>query len=398
MSTPGSSEPMEAVDLMDTNDPAAISHDQDMASSPTTNGTDGPKLTMGDSSISETLPGDEEGPPPPPPPPIPYPPEEQSLKSAPEEPQSSPTSVGSDKMVVGKDDIEASNNSNNNSNNSNDKDGIVKPKKQELKKTPEINPRYKDVQETGQWGDLSSREFYIAIGAFLLVIVVVVLVVLFVVILPGNDDENNVIVPAPTNAPSTPIPPNEELALVLSAIEKSPFTASLLDDTTQLPNDPTFYEGLMDNESSTSQQKAIDWLLFQDQFKDPDYSVFRFALAAIYFGMGGPNWASSEGWLTSVHMCEWENISCDTRNVFQELDLSEQDLTGTLPSDIALLGETGIRSILMSRNNISGPIPGGVLASLPNLGILYLDNNMLTGTVPVELVADARLRKCRSSI
>jgi hypothetical protein len=377
------------------NSPKAIVQDQKMTSSPITNKSNVVKLTMANSELSESMPGDEEEQ-------MtthfqPHPPDEQSLRPAPEDPPSSPTSMGSVIMLgmksTGKDDVDLSNNSNNNNN---AKDGIVKPKTQDHKTMPDMNPRYKDVQETGQWGDLSSREFYIAIAAFLLLIIAVVLAVVFLVILPGNGDGNEVIVPAPTNPPSMPptkIPPQEELALVLAAIEKSPFTASLVEDDAQMPNDPTFYKGLLDDDSSTPPQKAIDWLLFQDDFKDSEQSVVRFALVSFYFQMGGPNWVSSEGWLTSEHLCEWEHISCDARKVLQELDLGEQNMTGTLPMDIALLGGTAIRSIILSRNNISGPIPGGVLASLPSLGILYLNNNAFTGTIPVELIADARLRK-----
>jgi hypothetical protein len=377
---------------MDINRPAIV-HDQEMTSSPTINNIDDPKSTMAESEISEAMPGDEEESALASYTKIQHMSEEQSLKPVPEEPSSSLTPMDNDnnKMVMmeaaGKDDVD------NNDNDSND--GIVKPKKQDKKKLPEMNPRYKDVQETGQWGDLSSREFYIAIAAFLLVIIVVVLVVVFVVILPGNNDGNNVIIPAPTNAPSMPatkIPPQEELALVLAAIEQSSFTAPLLEDGT-LPNNPQFYQGLFDDVSATPQQKAMDWLLFQDEFKDAEQSVFRFALASIYFQMSGPNWVSSDGWLTSGHLCEWDHITCDNRKVMQELDLAEQDMTGTLPMDIALLAGTGIRSIMMSRNNISGPIPGGVLASLSSLSILYLDNNALTGTIPEELIVDARLRK-----
>lgn len=193
--------------------------------------------------------------------------------------------------------------------------------------------------------------------------------------------------------PPKSLSPSDELALVLAAMDGSPFTATLL-DVSQLPNSPTFYEGFIDDNAGTPQQKAMDWLLFQDELKDPEQSVVRFAFVSLYFQMDGPNWTSAEGWLSSTSICEWEHISCDSRGVLQEVDMDENNMGGNIPVEIALLSDTAIQSFLMSGNNISGSIPGGVFASLPRLGILYLNNNNLTGVVPSELVVEGRVRKC----
>jgi hypothetical protein len=259
------------------------------------------------------------------------------------------------------------------------KDGIVK---KTTKKKPEMNPKFKDVQETGKWGEMSNKEMFIAIAAFVLIVVAVVVVVVVVVL--NTDSTQAEFVPAPTRAPTPPpttIPASEELAIVRMNILNSPVTSPLASD---LPDDPSFYEGLMDDGSASPQQKAMEWLLYQDQLKDPEESTLRWAMASIYYQMGGPNWASSEGWLSSDPVCEWEHVHCNAASgTLQEIDLDEQGVTGNIALEFALLGDD-IQSILMKRNQITGPIPGKVFASLPSLGILYLDNNQLTGTVPVE--------------
>ncbi|KAG7368616.1 two component regulator [Nitzschia inconspicua] len=365
----------ETVDMMDTKPSAKRSP----PTIPTSTSNDGISLTMIDPEISETVPEDEMVS-------ISLPFEESLKAVAPEEAPSNPIDIDKTTVMAGgeEDDVETASS----------KDGLVKPSttKNGTKKKPEMNPRYKDVQETGQWGDLSSREFYVAIAAFCLVIIAVILVVVFLVILPDNDNGSaDLVVPSPApTIPPTEILPTEELALVLAALQASPFTAPLLEGP-QLPANPIFYQGFIDDNAGTPQQKALDWLLFQDKLKDPEQSVMRFALASFYFQMDGPNWASSEGWLTSAPLCQWEHISCDSRSVLQEMDFEEKNLSGTIPLEVVLLAGTGIQSFILSNNNVSGTIPGGIFASLPRLGILYLDDNALTGTVPAELVMDGRI-------
>jgi hypothetical protein len=280
------------------------------------------------------------------------------------------------------------------------KDGIVKniaSTKKIKKEKPEINPKFKDVQETGKWGEMSRRELSIAAAAFC-VFLVVILTVVGVLVAKNNNDDSDAsgdiqYIPAPTKAPTMPptsIPVDLELALVRDEVNLFDVTLELLED---LPTDAAFYEGLIDDAAATPQQKAMAWLLYQDQLKDPAESALRWALASIYFQMGGQEWTSAEGWLGNDPLCTWEHISCD-RGTMQEIDLDEKNVTGNLALEFALF--RSIQSVLLRRNQITGPIPGAVFAALPRLGLLYLDNNLLTGTVPVELLDNGGLRKYNS--
>jgi hypothetical protein len=275
------------------------------------------------------------------------------------------------------------------------RDGFVKNKsstKKSKKKKPEINSKFKDVQETGNWGEMPKRELYIAASIFCVILVVVLTVVGVVVSKNDGDSEASAdgvqYIPAPTRAPTMPptsIPIALELALVRDDINLLDATVSLLDD---LPTDAAFYEGLADVDA-TPQQKAMAWLLYQDQLKDPAESATRWALASIYFQMGGPGWTSSEGWLGNDSFCTWEHISCD-RGTLQEIDLEENNVTGNIALEFALLGS--MQSIFLRRNKITGTIPASVFVALPRLGLLYLDNNLLNGTVPAELLDNGDLR------
>lgn len=276
------------------------------------------------------------------------------------------------------------------------RDGIVKKdvSTKKIKKVkPEMNPKFKDVQETGKWGEMSRRELYIAAAIFF-VILVVISIVVGVLVSKNNGDSDASgagieYIPAPTKAPTMPptsIPVDLELALVRDEVNLLDATLPLLQD---LPNTAAFYEGLMDDVNATPQQKAMAWLLFQDQLKDPAESALRWALASIYFQMGGQEWASAEGWLSNDPLCTWEHISCD-RGTLQEIDLDQKNLTGNIALEFALLGS--IQSIFLRQNRITGTIPAAVFAALPRLGLLYLDHNLLNGTVPVELLDNGGLR------
>jgi hypothetical protein len=182
----------------------------------------------------------------------------------------------------------------------------------------------------------------------------------------------------------------------------------------------------------TPNQKATAWLLFHDERKDPDESVWRWAMASIYFKMGGDNWNFQNGatsknkWFTSAPLCEWERLygssGCDKHKqqptraplLPVELDFDDTNMAGPIAIEFALLLlpasspptpvtatatannnnnsataatiNTLVRSITLADNRLIGTIPGAVFQHLmPSLGKLYLDNNQLTGTVPLEL-------------
>ena len=115
-------------------------------------------------------------------------------------------------------------------------------------------------------------------------------------------------------------------------------------------------------------------------------------LEKLFYETDGYNWRNVRGWLRTNQPCDWYGITCQSSEWPREIihiDLSGNDLRGTLPGDLAFLTE--LQSI---RIDNSGPgvrqrklthrIPN-TLGDLEHLEVLLLGNNAFTGTIPPEL-------------
>ena len=100
------------------------------------------------------------------------------------------------------------------------------------------------------------------------------------------------------------------------------------------------------------------------------------ALEALYNSAGGADWKSSANWKIDDSLDQWHGITVSGGRV-SEIKLYKNQLTGTLPSDIANL--SGLIDLDLGINSLSGDIPD--LGSLDSLKFLYLDGNNLGGTM-----------------
>lgn len=141
----------------------------------------------------------------------------------------------------------------------------------------------------------------------------------------------------------------------------------------------------------------------------PDYT----ALVGLYNGTGGGNWVNRNGWQagaagTNCNVCTWYGVTCNEQNRVIGINLSSNDITGTLPNSITSL--TFLNTLRLYGNELSGSLPSflnsflylktvdfgsnsfsgdipsnfGSIASLKNL---YLDDNNLNGSLPISLVS-----------
>lgn len=137
-----------------------------------------------------------------------------------------------------------------------------------------------------------------------------------------------------------------------------------------------------------------------------DLTSTRNALSVLYNATGGPRWKNNEHWLGERPIGDWYGVSTDSTGHVTMLALQENDLIGTIPSELGDLDnlqtlwldgnelsggiprELGSLDYLvrlsLHRNRLSGEIPGE-LGRLGNLRRLFLSNNRLVGPIPPEL-------------
>lgn len=112
------------------------------------------------------------------------------------------------------------------------------------------------------------------------------------------------------------------------------------------------------------------------------------ALIALYQATDGDNWVSNQNWLSNRPIGTWYGVITDENDRVVELDLSENELNGTIPSELGYL--TYLEALYLSENQLSGTIPPA-LGILSYLIELSLWSNELTGSIPSELSRLANL-------
>lgn len=166
--------------------------------------------------------------------------------------------------------------------------------------------------------------------------------------------------------------------------------------------------------SSTPQSKAMLWLQNHNNVTNlPEWRKKQlFALATFYFAYEGPNWAEPirDGWMGyNVDECFWHSSyfgllfedwrqmkqithdmkPCNANGEIQSLLLGGLGHAGHsphIPSEISLL--TSLSILALPSNNVTllvDLLPIETLQQMPNLSILNLRKNNLSGTIPSEI-------------
>ena len=106
------------------------------------------------------------------------------------------------------------------------------------------------------------------------------------------------------------------------------------------------------------------------------------ALIALYNSTDGANWTNNTNWLSADSaLSTWYGITVTNGRV-TELVLEENNLVGTIPSEIGNL--TNLGGLHLYYNQLTGSIPPEV-GNLTNLTFLSFDTNQLTGLIPPEI-------------
>jgi len=105
------------------------------------------------------------------------------------------------------------------------------------------------------------------------------------------------------------------------------------------------------------------------------------ALVALYNATNGPNWTNSSNWLTGT-LDTWYGVTLDAVSRVTKLDLINNNLVGTQPTDIGNL--TALDTLMLNVNTLSGSIPSSI-GNLTKLTYLDLGTNEFNSSLPTDI-------------
>ena len=98
------------------------------------------------------------------------------------------------------------------------------------------------------------------------------------------------------------------------------------------------------------------------------------ALQSIYTNHNGPSW-TSHVWtfngFGSTDVCAFDGIACNVGGFVIQIDLSNQDFTGSVPTELSSF--PSLSTIKLQYNTLSGTIPNDWLDVAINPLINYID-------------------------
>ncbi len=111
-------------------------------------------------------------------------------------------------------------------------------------------------------------------------------------------------------------------------------------------------------------------------------STNRIALEALYYSTNGHNWKNNTNWL-SEDISTWYGVSTTADGLVYKIDLSGNNLQGTIPPEISHLRY--INEINLSHNQITGELPQKII-NLFYLVILDLSHNQISELPPLTML------------
>jgi hypothetical protein len=274
-------------------------------------------------------------------------------------------------------------------------------------KKQQVNSRFVDLHETGQWGGLTSCEKY---GICLLTLIAIIVAIVLGVRFGSNNNLRNENTQTTTKAPLTlkpSIQPTWEPTVVGQRLPAGLALMKTISPTESLPIDnPEELMGSKTRPDSTPQMLAAEFMLYDDTLQslsvhDPIF-LERYALSVFYYANGGcvGDWISSNNWMmedsvnnnneNNVTHCgqvdgsgKWYGVFCNLQGRVTELKMSKNFVTWKLPHEFVALTE--LSTLDLSENRMVGELPSEAI-SMPGLFTLLLHNNDFEGMFPFDVV------------
>lgn len=120
----------------------------------------------------------------------------------------------------------------------------------------------------------------------------------------------------------------------------------------------------------------------------PITSEQRDALIAVYRSSNGDHWIHHDRWLDEPGTeCSWYGVTCDQatdgRATVESLDLSENNLSGSIPAEIVAFAN--LRWLYLFGNHLSGMLPAGMISRwLAGELVISVDAALLTDITEVD--------------
>ena len=108
----------------------------------------------------------------------------------------------------------------------------------------------------------------------------------------------------------------------------------------------------------------------------------RDVLVSFYESAGGRHWTVKSNWLSRQDLATWYGVTVDTDGRVTGINLPNNNLRGTIASELGSLEE--LVSLRINHNRLTGHIPRE-LGRLTKLRHLVLSSNQLTGVIPAGL-------------
>ena len=100
-----------------------------------------------------------------------------------------------------------------------------------------------------------------------------------------------------------------------------------------------------------------------------DVTSDRAVLVAFYKATGGDNWKNNTNWLSEKPLASWHGVSTDSTGRVRSIELTENNLTGSLLPELGQL--TNLQELDLLHNQLTGLIPPelGQLTNLQHLSL-----------------------------